>query len=166
MHRLVLSASALCLLLSAAATAAPQGVGLARLGAESRGGAGGALSTARPLSSIAALAARPTVRLSAAAAGHEAMAGAAIAHGGRDAATALPVSLRGVDLMLSVVEVNARPIAVLRLPQGQRGRLIASAGPIAAAVMPRVTGCLTAGPAVVRSRPRDAAGIAVPLDCR
>lgn len=115
---------------------------------------------------IQALAARPPQALRVETGDPGAIAMAAIAHGGQTDATAIPASLHGAPVMVSAVEVNDALYAVMRLPQGRRGRFAAGAGPAFAAAVPRLTGCLAAGPAYRRDRPAAAVGVAVPLDCR
>ncbi len=115
---------------------------------------------------IAALAALPPQRLRVEGGEPGALAAAAIAHGGQGPADAVPARLRGVPVMLSTVEVNGGLYAVLRLPQGRRGHLDAGAGAAFAAAVPRLTGCLAAGPAYGGDRAALRAGLAVPMNCR
>ena len=125
---------------------------------------GGTVS--RAVGPIQALAARPPQRLQVETADPGAMAMAAIAHGGQSEATAILGTLHGAPVMISTVEVNGVLHAVMRLPEGRQGRLGAAAGPAFAAAVPRLTGCLAAGPAYRRDRPAHSTGLAVPLDCR
>lgn len=170
MKRLLLSACLLCTVLSACSGLRYQrGVGFSGIDGEPdqppQDSVAGAV-VSRAAGPIEALAAHAPVRLQVAAADPAQLAGAAIAHGGRNPAGAVTVSLGGAPLMLSLVVVNGVSHAVLRLPEGQRGRLGEGAGPAFAAAVPRLTGCLAAGPAVRRDRPAKAAGLAVPLNCR
>lgn len=128
------------------------------------GQSGAAVS--RAVGPIQALAARAPQRVQAKTGDPGAMAATAVAHGGQTEATAIPASLHGAPVMISTVEVNGVLHAVMRLPEGMRGKLGAGAGPAFAAAVPRLTGCLAAGPAYRRDRPASDTGVAVPLDCR
>jgi len=165
MIRFTLMAGSLFVALCAcSAGSGARGVGFTGIDGEPSGpwaGAGGGVS--QPLGPIEALAALPPRAVSAP--GAATAAAEAIDNGGRSPATALPVELLGSPLMLSLVEVDGRPYAVLRLPEGRRGDLPAGAAARFVTAVPMMTGCLAAGPATLQNRPRQI-GAAVPLDCR
>ncbi|TDE33824.1 hypothetical protein [Antarcticimicrobium sediminis] len=123
-------------------------------------------TVSRAAGPIAELAARTPQRLQVASGDPAVLAETAIHNGGQTMANAIPATLGGAQMMLSTVEVNGVPHAVLRLPEGQRMRLSDGSGAGFADAVPRLTGCLAAGPAYRRDRPALEAGLAVPLNCR
>lgn len=125
---------------------------------------GGTVS--RAVGPIQALAAHPPQLLQVASGDPAALAATAVANGGQGEANSIPATLRGAPVRISMVGVNDSLYAVMRLPEGMRGKLGPGAGPSFAAAVPRLTGCVAAGPAYRRDRPANAAGLAVPLDCR
>jgi len=165
MTRFALMAGSLCLALCACgAGGGARGVGFTGIDGEPSGpwtGAGGGVS--QPLGPIEALAALPPRAVSVP--GAATAVGVAIDSGGRSPATALPVELLGTPLMLSLVTVDGRLYAVLRLPEGQRSGLPAGVAQRFGAAVPMMTGCLAAGPVTLQDRPQQI-GAAVPLDCR
>ena len=94
------------------------------------------------------------------------LASAAIASGGRTTANAVPVGTSEQTLMLSTVEANGTLFAVLRMPEGDGGRMATGAQDRFVASVPRLTGCLAGATAYASggtTRPR---GLAVPMNCR
>ncbi|TDK41086.1 hypothetical protein [Antarcticimicrobium luteum] len=168
MKRLLASACLICTALSACTGLNYQrGIGFTGIDGEPKASAtrtGGTVT--RAAGPIQALAARPPQRLRVGDGDPGALAATAIAHGGQTGTTAVPATLGGAPMMLSTVEVNGVLHAVLRLPEGRRGRFADDAGAAFAGAVPRLTGCLAAGPTYRRDRPMEHAGLAVPLDCR
>jgi len=168
MTRLFASACLICTALSACNGPNYQrGIGFTGIDGEPRARAASAGGTvSRASGPIQALAARPPQRLRVATGDPAQMAAAATAHGGQGAADSIPATLGNAPLRVSMVEVNGLLFAVMRLPEGQRGKLAAGAGPAFSAAVPRLTGCVAVGPAYVNTRPAKSAGVAVPVDCR
>ncbi|MDX2485337.1 MAG: hypothetical protein QNK42_16950 [Pseudodonghicola sp.] len=123
-------------------------------------------SVSRAVGPIAELAARTPQRLQVASGVPAVLAEAAIHAGARSEPGAIPATLGGAPMMLSTVEVNGVSHAVLRFPEGQRGQLGDGSGAAFADAVPRLTGCLTAGPTYRRDVPAQEAGLAMPMDCR
>lgn len=118
------------------------------------------------LSSSAALAALPQINLQENNTSYDSMAQTAVRHGGRDISTALPVELAGQKQMLSMIQVNSVPFAVLRLPAGNPARLPDGTSVAFLSATPELTGCLLAQSQVYANGDLDrASGMAVPLNC-
>ncbi|GAA6202340.1 hypothetical protein [Aquicoccus sp. SU-CL01552] len=168
MTRLFASACLICTVLAACNGPNYQrGIGFTGIDGEPRAEASQDSDTvSRAVGPVEALAAHPPQRLRVATGDPAEMAAIAIAHGGQGAADSIPATLGGAPVRLSMVEVNGLLHAVMRLPEGRRGKLAAGSGPAFSAAVPRLTGCVTAGPAYLRERPAASAGAAVPVDCR
>lgn len=168
MTRLFASACLICTVLAACNGPNYQrGIGFTGIDGEPRAQAsqGGGVVT-RAVGPVEALAAHPPHRLRVATGDPAEMATAAIEYGGQGAADSIPATLGGAPVRISMVEVNGRLHAVMRLPEGRRGKLGAETGPTFSAAVPRLTGCVVAGPTYLRERPAKSAGAAVPVDCR
>ena len=168
MTRLFASACLICTLLSACSGLNYQrGTGFTGIDGEPRAQVrqGGA-TVSRAVGPVEALAAHPPQRLRVATGDPTEMATIAIDHGGQGTADSIPGTLGGAPVRISMVEVNGLLHAVMRLPEGRRGKLGAETGPVFSAAVPRLTGCVVAGPTYLRERPANLAGAAVPVDCR
>lgn len=164
MKHTLLLACLICTALSACnGLSYPRGTGFTGIDGEPKAPAQQSDAVSRAVGPIQALAARPPQTLRVETGAPDAMAMAAIAHGGRTDAAAIPATLHGAPVMISTVEVNGTLYAVMRLPEGRGGRFAAGAGPAFAAAAPRMTGCLATGPAYRRDRPATAAGGAARL---
>lgn len=120
----------------------------------------------RVISTPEALAGLPPVALRTEAVSPAELAGVAIANGGRLPASAVLVGLNGAEMMLSTVQVNGLLFAVLRLPEGQRGRMATGSANAFVAAVPRLTGCLADGGAYAQGGSADRPqGLAVALNC-
>lgn len=93
------------------------------------------------------------------------LAAVAIANGAGTPQGAAPVRLDGQELMLSMVRVNGQMFGVLKVPDGNPGRM----GPGAAAAFTgsaeRLTGCLPTAGAYAHGGADRPKGLAVPLNC-
>lgn len=143
-----------------------QGVGFTGLSSEPRSlpaDSGGMVT--RGVAVPVALAGLPPVRVQAGAGSMDQLAGAAIAAGGRSPASAVPVGGQSGTMMLSTVEVNGQPFAVLLPPEDARTRMVTGAqGRFQSSVL-RLTGCKPAGPAYAAGSAARPSGLAVPLNC-
>ncbi len=168
MTRLFASACLICTALSACSGLNYQrGIGFTGIDGEPRAQANqGGATVSRAVGPVEALAAQPPQRLRVATGDPAEIATTAIEYGGQGAADSIPATLGGAPVRISMVEVNGRLHAVMRLPEGRRGKLGAEAGPAFSAAVPRLTGCVVVGPTYLRERPATSAGAAVPVDCR
>ncbi len=112
-----------------------------------------------------ALAGLPPVRLQAEAETQADRAAVAIPAGGTTPRNAVVVGDASQTMMLSTVEVNGELFAVLRVPEGGRGRMAEGAGPAFVSSVPRLTGCLAGSGAYAQGSAERPKGLAVKMNC-